>query len=56
MKEATINDEIDKMRMSATRSCLSGATVSSLPVLAASMNWLSEAYYGMLLFLDKGQR
>jgi excinuclease ABC subunit B len=56
-KEATINDEIDKMRMSATRSlferrdCLIVASVSCIYGIGSP-----EAYYGMLLFLDKGQR
>jgi len=56
-KEATINDEIDKMRMSATRSlferrdCVIVASVSCIYGIGSP-----EAYYGMLLFLDKGQR
>jgi excinuclease ABC subunit B len=56
-KEATINEEIDKMRMSATRSlferrdCLIVASVSCIYGIGSP-----EAYYGMLLFLDKGQR
>ena len=56
-KEATINDEIDKMRMSATRSlferrdCIIVASVSCIYGIGSP-----EAYYGMLLFLDKGQR
>ncbi|MDE2666820.1 MAG: excinuclease ABC subunit UvrB [Acidobacteriota bacterium] len=55
-KEATINDEIDKMRMSATRSlferrdCVIVASVSCIYGIGSP-----EAYYGMLLFLDKGQ-
>jgi excinuclease ABC subunit B len=55
-KEATINEEIDKMRMSATRSlferrdCLIVASVSCIYGIGSP-----EAYYGMLLFLDKGQ-
>ncbi len=56
-KEATINDEIDKMRMSATRSlferrdCIIVASVSCIYGIGSP-----EAYYGMLLFLDRGQR
>ena len=56
-KEATINDEIDKMRMSATRSlferrdCIIVASVSCIYGIGSP-----EAYYGMLLFLDKGER
>ena len=56
-KEATINDEIDKMRMSATRSlferrdCVIVASVSCIYGIGSP-----EAYYGMLLFLEKGQR
>ena len=56
-KEATINDEIDKMRMSATRSlferrdCIIVASVSCIYGIGSP-----EAYYGMLLFLEKGER
>src|SRR5207245_151161 len=56
-KEATINDELDKLRMSATRSlferrdCLIVASVSCIYGLGSP-----EAYYGMLLLLEKGQR
>jgi excinuclease ABC subunit B len=56
-KEATINDEIDKMRMSATRSlferrdCVIVASVSCIYGIGSP-----EAYYGMLLILDKSQR
>jgi excinuclease ABC subunit B len=56
-KEATINDEIDKMRMSATRSlferrdCVIVASVSCIYGIGSP-----EAYYGMLLFLNRGQR
>ena len=35
-KESTINDELDKLRMSATRSCSSGATSSWSPPFPAS--------------------
>src|SRR5436853_4449658 len=56
-KEATINDELDKLRLSATRSlferrdCLIVASVSCMYSLGSP-----EAYYGMLLFLEKGQK
>jgi excinuclease ABC subunit B len=56
-KEATINDELDKLRMSATRSlferrdCLIVASVSCIYGLGSP-----EAYYGMLLLLEKGQK
>ena len=55
-KEATINDELDKLRMSATRSlferrdCLIVASVSCIYGIGSP-----EAYYGMLLMLEKGQ-
>jgi excinuclease ABC subunit B len=57
-KEATINEELDKLRLSATRSaCLSGGIAS----LSASVSCIyglgsPEAYYGMLLLLEKGQK
>jgi excinuclease ABC subunit B len=56
-KEATINDELDKLRMSATRSlferrdCVIVASVSCIYGLGSP-----EAYYGMLLMLEKGQQ
>jgi excinuclease ABC subunit B len=56
-KEATTNDEIDKLRLSATRSlferrdCLIVASVSCIYGLGSP-----EAYYGMLLLLEKGQK
>src|SRR5437762_1564604 len=56
-KEATINDEIDRLRLSATRAlferrdCLIVASVSCIYGLGSP-----EAYYGMLLFLEKGQK
>ena len=56
-KEATINDELDKLRLSATRSlferrdCLIVASVSCIYGLGSP-----EAYYGMLLLLERGQR
>ncbi|HEV2501121.1 MAG TPA: excinuclease ABC subunit UvrB [Terriglobia bacterium] len=56
-KEATINDELDKLRMSATRSlferrdCLIVASVSCIYGLGSP-----EAYYGMVLLLERGQK
>ena len=56
-KEATINDELDKLRLSATKSlferrdCLIVASVSCIYGLGSP-----EAYYGMLLMLEKGQK
>ncbi len=56
-KEATINEELDKLRLSATRSlferrdCIIVASVSCIYGLGSP-----EAYYGMLLLLEKGQR
>ena len=55
-KESTINDELDKLRMSATRSLFERRDV----VIVASVSCIyglgsPEAYYGMLLMLDKGQ-
>jgi excinuclease ABC subunit B len=56
-KEATINDELDKLRLSATKSlferrdCIIVASVSCIYGLGSP-----EAYYGMLLFLEKGQQ
>jgi excinuclease ABC subunit B len=55
-KEATINDELDKLRMAATRSlferrdCVIVASVSCIYGIGSP-----EAYYGMLLMLEKGQ-
>jgi len=56
-KEATINDELDKLRLSATRSlferrdALIVASVSCIYGLGSP-----EAYYGMMLFVEKGQK
>jgi excinuclease ABC subunit B len=56
-KESTINDELDKLRLSATRSlferrdCLIVASVSCIYGLGSP-----DAYYGMLLMLEKGQQ
>jgi excinuclease ABC subunit B len=55
-KEATINDELDKLRMSATRSLFERRDV----IIVASVSCIyglgsPEAYYGMLVMLEKGQ-
>ena len=56
-KEATINNELDKLRLSATRSlferrdCIIVASVSCIYGLGSP-----EAYYGMLLMLEKGEK
>ncbi len=56
-KEATTNAELDKLRLSATRSlferrdCIIVASVSCIYGLGSP-----EAYYGMLLMLEKGQK
>jgi excinuclease ABC subunit B len=55
-KESTINDELDKLRMSATRSLFERRDV----IIVASVSCIygigsPEAYYGMMLMLEKGQ-
>src|ERR1700724_1457702 len=56
-KESTINSELDKLRLSATRSlferrdCVIVASVSCIYGLGSP-----DAYYGMLLMLEKGQK
>jgi excinuclease ABC subunit B len=55
-KESTINDELDKLRMSATRSLFERRDV----IIVASVSCIygigsPEAYYGMILMLEKGQ-
>src|SRR3954470_22836110 len=56
-KDATVNDELDKLRLAATRSlferrdCVIIASVSCIYGLGSP-----EAYYGMLLMLEKGQK
>jgi excinuclease ABC subunit B len=55
-KESTINDELDKLRMSATRSLFERRDV----IIVASVSCIyglgsPEAYYGMMLLLEKGQ-
>jgi excinuclease ABC subunit B len=56
-KEATINEEIDRMRLSATRSLFERRDV----IIVASVSCIyglgsPEAYYGMLLPLERSQR
>ncbi len=56
-KEATINDEIDRLRLSATRSLFERRDV----IIVASVSCIyglgsPEAYYGMTLPLEVGQR
>ena len=56
-KEATINDEIDRLRMSATRALFERRDV----IVVASVSCIyglgdPDAYYGMLLFLEPGAR
>jgi excinuclease ABC subunit B len=56
-KEATINDELDKLRLSATKSLFERRDT----IIIASVSCIyglgsPEAYYGMLLFLEKGQK
>ena len=55
-KEATINDELDKLRMSATRSLFERRDV----IVVASVSCIygigsPEAYYGMLVMVERGQ-
>ena len=54
-KESTINDELDKLRMSATRSLFERRDV----IIVASVSCIyglgsPEAYYGMMLLIEKG--
>jgi excinuclease ABC subunit B len=56
-KEAIINDEIDRLRLSATRSLFERRDV----IIVASVSCIyglgsPEAYYGMLLFVRQGER
>jgi excinuclease ABC subunit B len=56
-KESTINDELDKLRLSATRSLFErrdAIIVSSVSCIYGLGS--PEAYYGMLLLLEKGQK
>jgi excinuclease ABC subunit B len=56
-KESTINDEIDRMRLSATRSLFERRDV----IIVASVSCIyglgsPDAYYGLVMPLEKGQR
>src|SRR3954452_18634215 len=56
-KEATINDEIDRLRMSATRSLFERHDV----IVVASVSCIyglgdPDAYYGMLMFVEPGMK
>jgi excinuclease ABC subunit B len=56
-KEAIINDEIDRLRLSATRSLFERRDV----IIVASVSCIyglgsPEAYYGMLLFVRQGEK
>ena len=56
-KEATVNEELDKLRLSATRSLFErrdAIIVSSVSCIYGLGS--PEAYYGMLLLLEKGQQ
>ena len=56
-KEATVNDELEKLRLSATKSlferrdCVIVASVSCIYGLGSP-----DAYYGMMMFVEKGQK
>jgi excinuclease ABC subunit B len=56
-KEATINEQLDQLRLSATRSLFERRDV----VIVSSVSCIyglgsPEAYYGMLMLLEKGQK
>ena len=56
-KEATINDEIDRLRLSATRSLFERRDV----IIVASVSAIygigdPNAYYGMIMFIEPGQK
>jgi excinuclease ABC subunit B len=56
-KEATVNEELDKLRLAATRSLFERRDV----IIVSSVSCIyglgsPEAYYGMLMLLEKGQR
>ncbi|MHB1701265.1 MAG: excinuclease ABC subunit UvrB [Acidobacteriaceae bacterium] len=56
-KESTVNEELDKLRLSATRSLFErrdAIIVSSVSCIYGLGS--PEAYYGMLMLLEKGQR
>ena len=55
-KESTVNDELDKLRLSATRSLFERRDVIIISSVSCIYGLGSpEAYYGMLLALDKGK-
>ncbi|MBK9216408.1 MAG: excinuclease ABC subunit UvrB [Chloracidobacterium sp.] len=56
-KEATVNDEIDRLRLSATRALFERRDV----IVVASVSCIyglgdPDAYYGMLVFVEPGQK
>jgi excinuclease ABC subunit B len=56
-KEATINDEIDRLRLSATRALIERRDV----IVVASVSCIyglgdPDAYFGMIMFLEPGQQ
>ncbi len=56
-KEATINDEIDRLRLAATRALFERHDV----IVVASVSCIyglgdPDAYYGMLVFIEPGQK
>ncbi|MDQ3320898.1 MAG: excinuclease ABC subunit UvrB [Acidobacteriota bacterium] len=56
-KEATINDEIDRLRQAATRSLYERRDV----IIVASVSCIyglgdPDAYYGMIMFVERGQQ
>ena len=56
-KESTVNEELDKLRLAATRSLFERRDT----IIVSSVSCIyglgsPEAYYGMLLFLEKGQQ
>ena len=56
-KEATINDEIDRLRLSATRALFERRDI----IVVASVSCIyglgdPDAYYGMLVFIEPGQK
>jgi len=56
-KEATVNEELDKLRLSATRSLFERRDT----IIVSSVSCIyglgsPEAYYGMLLLLERGQK
>ncbi len=56
-KESTVNEELDKLRLSATRSLFERRDVLIVSSVSCIYGLGSpEAYYGMMLFLEKGQK